>query len=297
MPPLLLLLYCLVILGASLAGGWVPLMVRLTHGRMQLAVSAVAGFMLGIGVLNILPHSLMMVESVSHAMWCLLLGFLAMFFIERFFCFHHHDAPDANGSCTDHGHRLTWSGAAVGLVLHSVIAGVALAASIHSDSLGSDHRTPPGLAVFLVILLHKPFDSLTLGTLMAAGGWSVRWRHMINGLFALAVPLGAVLFYVGAGGHDGLDNWLIGSAMAFAAGSFLCIASSDLLPELQFHRHDRAKLSAALIVGIALAAAVTYFEASHHDHDHLSTPAIHGHTEDHGRTRGPLPTQVGENGA
>jgi hypothetical protein len=34
-----------------------------------------------------------------------------------------------------------------------------------------------GLAVFLVVVLHKPFDSLTLGTLMAVGGRSVRHRR------------------------------------------------------------------------------------------------------------------------
>jgi zinc and cadmium transporter len=129
--------------------------------------------------------------------------------------------------------------------------------------------------VFLVILLHKPFDSLTLGTLMAAGGWSVRWRHVINGLFALAVPLGAVLFHVGIRGQVDSDERLVGCALAFASGTFLCIASSDLLPELQFHRHDRAKLSAALLIGIVLAGTVAHFEAVHHNHDHRDAPPMH----------------------
>ena len=38
--------------------------------------------------------------------------------------------------------------------------------------------------------------------------------------------------------------------LAFSAGTFLCIALSDLLPELQFHAHDRWKLSAALLAGV-----------------------------------------------
>jgi hypothetical protein len=38
-PLLLLGLYCLLILLGSLAGGWIPLWVRLTHTRLQLAMS------------------------------------------------------------------------------------------------------------------------------------------------------------------------------------------------------------------------------------------------------------------
>ena len=32
-----------------------------------------------------------------------------------------------------------------------------------------------------------------------------------------------------------------------------CIALSDLLPEIHFHRHDRGKLIVSLLVGISLA--------------------------------------------
>ena len=64
----------------------------------------------------------------------------------------------------------------------------------------------------------------------------------------------------------------------FAAGTFVCIATSDLLPELQFHSHDRFKLSAALILGIALAAAMVVVEKSSHLHDE-PVPKVeqHGH--------------------
>ena len=44
----------------------------------------------------------------------------------------------------------------------------------------------------------------------------------------------------------------------------MCIALSDLLPELQFHQHDRLKLSVALLLGVALAWGVTRLEAAGH---------------------------------
>jgi zinc and cadmium transporter len=58
----------------------------------------------------------------------------------------------------------------------------------------------------------------------------------------------------------------LGQTLGFAAGAFLCIATSDLLPELQFHRHDRVKLSAALAAGLALAWGTVFLETGGHDH-------------------------------
>ena len=45
---------------------------------------------------------------------------------------------------------------------------------------------------------------------------------------------------------------------------FLCISLSDLLPELQFHQHDRVKFSVALLLGIAVAWGAQRIEARSH---------------------------------
>ncbi len=266
-----LVIYCLLILVASLAGGWVPLLMRLNHRRMELLVSFVSGVMLGVAVLHLLPDALVQrgvwlggqqgttVSGPSRAMiipvvlW-LLAGFLVMFFVERFWCFHHHEAPGDDAGHTGHGHELTWTGAAIGLSVHSLVSGTALAAAVlASDGGAGAGLRPLGLGTFLAIVLHKPFDSMTLGTLMAVGRRSPAARHLVNGAFALVVPIAAALFAIGAGRAAGQQAWLVSSALAFSAGTFLCISLSDLLPELQFHRHDRVKLSVALLLGLAVA--------------------------------------------
>src|SRR6476620_2506315 len=115
MPTVLLAYYCALILVASIIGGMIPVWFQLTHRWMQFAVSFVAGVMLGIGVLHMLPHALtdalaaaealkgatasstaaaVYAETVRWIMISLLAGMLAMFFIERFFSYHHHDVPD-----------------------------------------------------------------------------------------------------------------------------------------------------------------------------------------------------------
>ncbi len=251
--PMLLALYCVLILLASLAGGWIPMMIRLTHLRLQLAVSLVAGVMLGVSLLHLLPHALYAAPGGMHLVCTgALLGFLVMFFIERFFCFHHHDLPEAEavhrpgdafghlppaGSCSHvhfESHRLTWGGAAVGLSLHTVINGMALAAAVEVSSHDAPASALAGLGTFLVIFLHKPFDAMTISTLMTVGGWSVAARHVVNALFALMIPVGVGLFHIGLGSVHA-ESHFAAYALAFSAGTFLCIASSDLLPELQFH--------------------------------------------------------------
>ncbi len=302
----LVLVYCAAVAAASLAGGFIPHFVKLTHTRMQIALSFVAGAMLGVGILHLVPHSFVLTRSIDRTMGFLLLGFLLMFFIERAFHFHHHgtideaatgglDGPDHD---CDHGHhhdakhaahhgsptaghggsrampKISWVPALAGLGLHSVLDGVALAASVAAEHAEHQASLTAGFAVFLVVVLHKPFDSLTLGTLMAVGERSSRLRHLVNAAYAAAVPLGALLFQVGLfsiGGQVG--NEAVGPVLAVAGGAFLCIASSDLLPELQFHTHDRFRLSAALLLGIALAWGIVFFEERGHDHGAVPVPA------------------------
>jgi len=57
---------------------------------------------------------------------------------------------------------------------------------------------------------------------------------------------------------------VLGCSLAFCAGSFLCIASSDLLPELQFHSHDRFKLSVMLLAGLSVAILIGQLETGQH---------------------------------
>ena len=301
-PETALIVFCVCIVVASLAGGMVPVVLRLTHRRLQFGLSFVSGVMLGVALFHMVPHALMArMESApaggdSHGLFdplmvALALGFLTMFFLERFAHFHQHELPEP--ACDDpmHGHeghhhashehsghshggtaaghasvgRLTWTGAAVGMGLHSLLEGVALAASVAAVREVEPGVAPAlaGLGTFLVILLHKPFDAMTVATLFHAGGGSRGKVLLVNFLFAGLVPIGVVLFMLGAAAAGGTAT-VVPYALAFSAGTFLCIAAADLLPEVQFHRHDRVGLSIALVLGLVLALAVGRMEALAH---------------------------------
>lgn len=289
-------IYCVAIVLASLIGGWLPLFLRLTHTRLQVAMSLCGGLMLGIGLLHLLPHAVAVLDSLDRAAWWMMTGLLTMFFLIRAFHFHQHEPaaarqtgvprPPASQNYgrqrphdqlhSQHDHhalKLSWIGVALGLGIHSLIEGMALAASVQVDG---EHggRGLLGFGTFLAIVLHKPFDAAPIAILMQARHSSNRLAHLINCAFAAFCPIGVALFFFGFERFTGHQAAIVGCALAFSAGVFLCISLADLLPELEFHSHDRLKLSLALLVGVAVAYAIGFVEPEDaHGPGHADAPA------------------------
>jgi zinc and cadmium transporter len=258
------------------------------------------------------------VGSAGTVRWSAI-GLLALFFLERFFSFHHHEPPasadppavgDAAGAARAadhegaHGHGaegagvgapaakiLGWGPAVFGLAVHSLVGGLALASSVVADTRMGKGAAVAGLGVFVATLVHKPADALTITALMLRAGAGRRYTHLVNLGFALMIPAGVGLFWVGTLGIGSLSPgaWTAG-ALAFSAGTFLCIALSDLLPELQFHSHDRFKLSLALLAGFALMAGTAMLEPAGSRESspaRLSDPTNRSGPERPGSGRGP----------
>ena len=297
----IIVVYCVLIVIASLLGGWLPTRFRFTHTGTEMLMSFVGGLMLGIGLLHLLPHAVGSI-SMDQAMIWMMAGLLVTFFLIRIFHSHDH-APmseDEEGSECDHhdhqgehahhhgddgeGSRLySWIGVTLGLTIHTLLDGVALAAAVAADAAhvgepGAADVTGMGLfgvAIFLGVLLHKPLDSMSISSLMSVGGWSLRARQLVNLGYSMMCPLGALLFYFGIQ-QSSAPGVIIGCALAFSAGIFVCIALGDLLPELQFHSHDRVKLSTLLLAGIATAYLIGFLEPPHVHHGD-SPPQVESH--------------------
>ena len=333
-PTFLLLVYCVLVVLASLAGGALPSLIKLTHRRTQLIMSFVGGLMLGVALLHLLPHSVAEQGSVDRAALWTLGGLFTMFLLIRVFHVHAHehgdtsDLADAHQHDHDHAgpcehvhaaspsaalpseereesgnpyespqthptrehahdhphahhhhgpsaqHPFSWLGLAFGLSLHTLIDGLALGAAVAAEAHEEHGLALFGLGTFLAVALHKPLDALSITSLMAAGGWSRRDIWLANLLFAVMCPLGAIGFVFGLGSLLGEQHLVVGCALAFAAGVFLCISLADLLPEVAFHAHDRVQLTLALILGIGLAYGIGFLEPEH-------THEPHGHGQVH----------------
>ena len=160
--------------------------------------------------------------------------------------------------------RYSWMGIALGLGLHSIMDGVALTASLLRQGMLGDTDAVGfwGLATFLAILLHKPLDAISITSVMSASGWSRRKCTLVNVSFAMMCPLGALLAWWGiVGTHSHV--YIVSQLLAFSAGIFLCIALSDLLPEMQFHAHNQGALTVALLVGLGLAWGLMFINPAH----------------------------------
>ena len=259
----LLVIYCVLIVTASLIGGWLPNLVKLNHRHTQMVLSLVSGVMLGVAFFHLIPHSIELLDNKKTAMVTTLVGLLFMFFLIRMFHFHYHDPAHEQHDCEheDHEHDIkrddiSWIGLAIGFAVHTIIDGVALAAAVGAGYEESNTTQLAGLGVFLAILLHKPLDALTITSFMAVRNWPKQTRQTVNFLFALMIPLGVGLFFLSVGIFESEKNILFGITLAFSAGVFLCISLSDLLPEVQFHSHDRLAMSGMLILGVVAAIAI-----------------------------------------
>ncbi len=272
-----LALFGLLIAGASLAGGAIPGRWRMTHLQFELLISLIGGLMLGVAVLHLFVHAVHEAGAgaINALAWSLLLGMLVMFLLLRAFHVHCHDMGEEaeghvhHGDC-QHSHphagegvanRWGWAGLFFGLGLHTLLDGVALAIAMKAES--GHESALPGLGTFLAVALHKPVDAMSIATLMKAGGWSSRSRTIANVCFAMLAPAAAFATVLGLASMGSLSGYWLGCGLAASAGVFLCIALADLLPEMQFHAHNRWRLTAALLAGVALAWGIQFLEPAH----------------------------------
>jgi zinc and cadmium transporter len=248
------------------------------------------------------------------------LGVVGMFCIERFIAPHSHEVDGGghhpNGHDCGHHHEHPHEPAVValpvremhraaapavagwmavlGLTIHTFMNGVGLAGAVEAGVAERASLAPasvvavtfPGWALFLAIVLHKPADALAISTVLSRKGVSRQKLLVVQACFACMVPIGAAAFLLARQVlQDNLASQLTGAALAFSAGTFLFIALSDLLPEVQFHQHDRIPLFLALILGVGFMGLVAYLEP------HGETKPEPGHSQ--GEGHGNLNWRVG----
>jgi zinc and cadmium transporter len=328
-----LLAYCLIVLLGSTLGGYVPLIGRVTHSRLQMYLSLSAGIMLGASFFHVMPEA--MEAAGPYFGWWMTLGVVGLFCIERFIAPHSHELANGHGHHHhghhhhhehlsskheevfghghehaeaehhhhDHGHGpqehraaapsvAGWM-AVVGLTIHTFGNGVGLAGAVR-DATGDLSQALawwPGWAMFLAIIAHKPADALAISTVLSRKGVSRAKILLVQLGFATMVPVGVIFFFLLSNAID--PSWqkqLTGAALSFSAGTFLFISLSDLLPEVQFHKHDRIPLFMALLFGVVLMGLIANLEGHDHGdegHHHGEAGqthdegAEHGHHHDH----------------
>ena len=203
-------------------------------------IAFAAGTLLGGAFFHLLPESVDTIGA-EHVFMLALAGFVLFIFLESYFHWHR---------CRCGVHPFSFVMLA-GDGLHNFLGGIALAASFLMG-------IPLGIATLVAIIAHEFPQQLGIFGVLVSGGFSRQKAMVYSFLAQSTVILGALAGYFLAGVSSGIVPLLV----PFAAGNFIYIASSDLIPEMHKSR-GRGMLGnlAVFLLGLALMWALGLYEA------------------------------------
>jgi zinc and cadmium transporter len=212
----------------SLVGGFLPLLKELSQKTLALLLSFSAGVLLGAVFFHMIPEAgKYLTEGLGLAV---LSGFLLIFTLERFVFVHACEERD----CDIHQMGIP---AFLGISLHSLLDGVALGAGLIIPQLGP--------VVLLAVVIHKMPDGISISSILLSAGWSRRTVGVLNLLFSLTTPVGVLVAFLFL---STLAAESVAVAIAISAGTFLAVATADILP--QVHRiEERNPMTLVFLLG------------------------------------------------
>jgi ZIP family zinc transporter len=202
---------------ATLLGGAVPLRF---HRLSRAFLGFSAGALVALALLELIPEAL---EADVDAHWgfrLVLAAFLATMLLDKLHILHPHDHGMSKCPDEEHVHAPLAMHGAVGLLLHSVVDGIALSAALRES-------VSTAVAVALALAAHKFADGLTTVSLVLA--------HHHRRAAAVRMLLGnAGLLAAGvvAGLQVPLSERHLAGLLLVMAGFFLYLGASDLIPSL-----------------------------------------------------------------
>jgi ZIP family zinc transporter len=200
-----------------------------------------AGLVIGIAFLDLIPEvTLAAIHEdipIRALMVTVLVGFLAIFLLEKLTIIHSEKQHDAPG----HRHNVGLVGAA-GLSFHSFLDGLAI-------GVGFEAGTKVGVLVLLAVVAHDFADGLNTVTFMLATRNNTARTLTLLVIDAIAPVLGAL-----CAGMLRLEPRLVAFQLSFFAGFLLYLGASDLLPHV--HEKPKAGLIAFTIGGLLTAGLV-----------------------------------------
>jgi zinc and cadmium transporter len=194
-----------------------------------------AGSLLGGAFFHMLPAAAR-ADASGLGMWIwVLLGFSVFFAFEQLLHWHrcHHTGGDPASTLP--------TMIVVGDALHNLLGGMAMASAFLVD-------VRLGIATWLAEAAHELPQELGEYGVLLHGGWSRRKALVVNVLSSVPFLVGGLLTWTASLRID------VAFLVPFAAGNFLYIAASDLIPEV--NRHHRLATAAQHFAAFAAGALV-----------------------------------------
>jgi zinc and cadmium transporter len=221
---------------------------RLLNKILMVLVAFSAGALVGGAFLHLMPEAIIEVGvdevSILNVFLYLLLGFCIFFILEQLIRWHHHHA-------TTHPEIMPFSYLIlIGDGLHNLIDGLVMAASF----MVSFHV---GIVTALAIALHEIPQEIGDFGVLVYGGFNRVKALILNYVSATTVIFGGIIGYL-------LYAWIGTSVvflLPFAAGNFIYIACTDLIPEIRFKESLKKSLVrfCMFLTGMGFMLAVKLF--------------------------------------
>lgn len=208
----------------SLVGGLMFFFRESTLEKLLFPLVAIAaGTLLGGAFFFMIPAALETTTNYTGIFLWLIAGFTLFFALEQFLHWHH--GHKAGAECRK---PLTYL-ILIGDGLHNFLGGFAIAGVFLLD-------IRLGILAWVAAAAHEiPQEMGDFGVLVY-GGWGKKKALLFNFISATTFLVGGLLAY-------GLSHHLdVGFLIPFAAGNFIYIGASDLIPELKNHRHLKTNL-------------------------------------------------------
>ena len=212
---------------------------KLLEKILLILVALSAGALMGGAFLHLIPEA---VEkfAASIVFIYVLIGFSSFFLIEKILHWRHcHKIK-----CPIHTFAyMNLFGDAV----HNFIDGMIIAASFVIN-------IPLGIATSLAVVIHEIPQEIGDFGVLVYGGFKKTKALFCNFICALTAIFGGIFGYC-------LSSWITGTTaflLPFAAGGFIYIAASDLIPEIRKETDIKKSLTAfgMFIIGIAMMFAI-----------------------------------------
>ncbi len=209
-------------------------------------VALSAGSLIGGALFHMLPNAVAASGNSLQTWVAVACGFSTFFALEQFLHWHH-----CHRAQIDCKKPLTYL-ILIGDGLHNLIGGMAVASTFMVD-------IRLGITTWLAAAAHEVPQELGDFGVLVNGGWSKSKALLFNLVSGLMFLLGGLLTYSLSFNFD--IAWLV----PFAAGNFLYIGASDLIPEVNQHAEQRPNLTHFLcfIAGLALLIAARYAAGTH----------------------------------
>lgn len=190
-----------------------------------------AGSLLGGAFFHLLPESLEEIQPIDVFILAIA-GFVLFMFLESYLHWHHCKECDI--------HPFSYV-MLVGDAVHNFIGGIILAASFLIDiSLG--------IATTIAIIAHELPQQLGIFGVLVKGGLSRNKAIVYSFLAQSTIVLGAIVGYF----LSGIMGALVPLLVPIAAGNFIYIASSDLIPEMhKAQGFEKIKSIIIFLIGLA----------------------------------------------